>query len=197
MSDTRRDKVLEGTMDMTSGRGQALWALTVEFDNVAALLEAAEKVRDSGYTKWDCHTPFPVHGLNDAMGIRHTRLPLLVLGGGLTGLSLGLLMQWWMNAKDYPLIVGGKPLLGLPANIPVMFELTILLSAVTAFVGMIALNNLPMWHHNIFKSRRYPRVTSDRFLVVIEAGDPKFDERRTAEFMRSLGGSDVERVEVV
>jgi hypothetical protein len=196
MADAMNEHALEEKMDSATPRAPRLWALTVEFDSVQSLLGAAEQVRDAGYTRWDCHTPFPVHGLNDAMGIKHTRLPLLVLGGGLTGMSLGLLMQWWMNAKNYPIIVGGKPLFGLPASIPVVFELTILFSALSAFIGMIAFNNLPMWHHNIFKSRRYPRVTSDRFLVVIEAQDPRFEERKTSEFLRTLGGSDVERVEV-
>lgn len=172
-----------------------LWGLTVEFDTVDRVLQAAEKVRDAGYTKWDVHTPFPVHGLNDAMGIRHTRLPLLVLACGATGAGLALLMQWWMNAHDYRLLLSGKPFFGLPANIPVMFEITILMSALAAFIGMISFNNLPMYHHPIFRSRRYARVTTDRFLVVIEAHDPRFDERGTTLFLESLGGSPVERVE--
>jgi hypothetical protein len=172
-----------------------LWGLVVEFETVDRVLTAAEKVRDAGFTRWDVHTPFPVHGLNDAMGIRQTKLPLVVLGAGISGAGLGLLMQWWMNAHDYRLIVSGKPFFSLPANIPVMFELTILLGAIAAFVGMIAFNNLPMFHHPIFNSRRFKRATTDRFVVVIEAADPKFDPVRTPAFLESLGGSAVERVE--
>ncbi len=172
-----------------------LWGFVVEFETVDALLAAAERVRDAGFTKWDAHTPFPVHGLNDAMGIRHTRLPLVVLASGATGAGLALLMQWWMNAHDYKLIVSGKPYFSLPANIPIVFELTVLLSALAAFIGMLAFNNLPMFYHPILKSGRYRRVTTDRFLIVIESADPKFDETRTAQFLETLGGSAVERVE--
>lgn len=174
---------------------RSLWGLVVEFETVDSTLAAAEKIRDAGFTKWDVHTPFPVHGLNDAMGIQHTKLPLFVLGGGIAGAGIGILMQWWMNARDYRLIVSGKPFFSLPANIPVMFELTILLSAVTAFVGMIAFNNLPMFYHPIFKSERFRRATTDRFVVVIEAADPKFDSEHTTAFLGGLGGSEVERVE--
>jgi hypothetical protein len=174
---------------------ERLWGLVIEFETVHATLAAAEKIRDAGFTKWDVHTPFPVHGMNDAMGIRHTKLPLVVLGGGITGAGLGLLMQWWMNAHDYRLIVSGKPFFSLPANIPVMFELTILLSAISAFVGMIAFNNLPLFYHPVFKSERFRRATTDRFVVVIEAADPKFDPDRTTAFLVGLGGSPVERVE--
>ncbi|MBN2328028.1 MAG: DUF3341 domain-containing protein, partial [Candidatus Omnitrophica bacterium] len=103
--------------------------ILVEFDNTIDLLEAAEKVRDAGYEKWDVHSPIPIHGMDDAMGIRPTILPWLVLGAGLTGLAAAVLMQWWMNAVDYPIIISGKPLFSLPANIPVAFELTVLFSA--------------------------------------------------------------------
>jgi hypothetical protein len=187
-------KIMRADPNPAAG-GPRLWGLVVEFDTVDSILLAAEKVRDAGFTKWDVHTPFPVHGLNDAMGIRHTRLPLAVLGGGITGAGLGLLMQWWTNAHDYRLIVSGKPFFSLPANIPVMFELTILVSAVTAFVGMIAFNNLPMFYHPVFKSSRFRRATTDRFVVAVEAADPKFDPEGTVAFLESLGGSAVEWVE--
>jgi hypothetical protein len=189
------DRLATPTLPDRSERGPRLWGLVIEFETVDKTLAAAEKIRDAGFTKWDVHTPFPVHGLNDAMGIRHTKLPWVVLGGGITGAGLGILMQWWMNAHDYRLIVSGKPFFSLPANIPVMFELTILLSAISAFVGMIAFNNLPMFHHPVFKSERFRRATTDRFVVVIEAADPKFDSEHTAVFLAGLGGSAVERVE--
>lgn len=175
-----------------SGR---LWGYLTEFETVPELTAAAEKVRDAGYSKWDCHTPFPVHGLNDAMGLKPTILPLLVFGAGLTGAIVGLGLQYFTNAFDYPFLISGKPLFSLPANIPVMFELTILFAAMTAFVGMLALNMLPQWYFAAFKSKRFRRVTSDRFIITIEARDPKFDAVGTRAFMQTLGGSDVEAVE--
>jgi hypothetical protein len=189
------DRAAMPTLPNRPEGGTHLWGLVIEFETVDRTLAAAEKIRDAGFTKWDVHTPFPVHGLNDAMGIRHTRLPWVVLGGGITGAALGILMQWWMNAHDYRLLVSGKPFFSLPANIPIMFELTILLSAISAFVGMIAFNNLPMLYHPVFKSERFRRATTDRFVVVIEAADPKFDSERTPVFLDGLGGSAVERVE--
>ncbi len=186
--------------DVASGGMQAesggrLWGYVTEFETVPDLIAAAEKVRDAGYTKWDCHTPFPVHGLNDAMGLKPTILPLIVFGAGLTGAAVGIGLQWFTNAFDYPFLISGKPYFSLPANIPVMFELTILFAAITAFIGMLALNMLPQWFFGGFKSSKFKRVTSDRFVITIEAGDPKFDAVGTKAFMQTLGGDDVEAVE--
>ena len=175
--------------------GNKLYGLMAEFTTVDEIMHAAEAVRDAGYQNWDCHTPFPVHGLNEAMGLKDTKLPLLVFGAGFTGAMAGLLMQYWMNAVDYPIVISGKPLFSLPANIPVIFELTILFSALTAFGGMIAMNKLPRHSHPLFSSERFRRVTDDRFFVVIEAEDPKFDEASTRSFLESLGGLGIERVE--
>ena len=123
-------------MTETSNTNGELYGVMAEFDDVTTLCNAADKVRDAGYTKWDCHTPFPVHGLDDLMGIKFTKLPWVVLIMGLTGCSLAVLMQWWMNAVDYPYDISGKPQWSLPANIPVIFEMTVLFSAFTAFFGM-------------------------------------------------------------
>lgn len=173
---------------------QRLYGLMTEFESAALLMEAVEKTRDEGFTKWDVHTPFPVHGMDDAMGIRGTRLPFIVLIAAATGLGLATLMQWWMNAVDYPFLISGKPLFGIPANVPVMFELTVLFSAFAAFFGMWVLNGLPRWYHPLFTSRRFRRATQDRFFIVIEAADPRFDRERTGEFLASLGGAVVEEV---
>jgi hypothetical protein len=181
-----------GTASLSAPR---LYGLLAEFQTPEQLLAACEKVRDAGFTRWDAHAPFPVHGLNDAMGIRPTRLPWFVLAAGLTGAAVGVTMQWWMNAVDYPWIVSGKPFWSLPANVPVAFEVTILLAAATAFVGMLALNGLPRLHHPLFKSARFRRATADRFFISIEADDPRFDPERTESFLRTLGGSFVEIVE--
>jgi hypothetical protein len=172
----------------------ALYGLLTEFESPSLLMAAVKKVRDEGFKKWDVHTPFPVHGMDDAMGIRGTNLPFLVLGGGLTGLGLATLMQWWMNAVDYKFVISGKPLFGLPANIPVMFELTVLFSAFAAFFGMWILNGLPKLYHPLFTNKRFRRATQDRFYIVIEATDPKFQLDRTRDFLASLGGFVVEEV---
>jgi hypothetical protein len=179
-----------------TGTGQGgLYGLLVEFDDPIALVGACREVRDAGFRRWDAHSPFPIHGMDDAMGIRGTRLPFLVLAGGVIGCGLALLMQWWMNAVSYPYLISGKPLFGLPANIPVTFELTILVSALTTFFAMWSLNGLPRLHHPLFRSRRFRRATSDRFFIVVEAADPQFDAEQTRRFLEGLGGTAVEAVE--
>ena len=175
--------------------GCALFGLLAEFDSPGRLLDAARAVRDAGYTRWDCHSPFPVHGLDRAMGLRESRLPWIVLGAGLTGTTVAILMQWWMNAEDYAIVIGGKPLFSLPANIPVAFELTVLFAAVSCFAAMFFFNDLPRFFHPAFRSSRFKRATSDRFFIAIEAGYPRFDPRDTAELLRSLGSSHVEELE--
>jgi hypothetical protein len=177
------------------GRPVRLYGLLVEFDDPNTLVAACEMVRDTGFQKWDAHTPFPLHGMDEAMGIRGTRLPLIVLAGGICGCGLALLMQWWMNAVDYPFLISGKPYFGLPANIPITFELTVLVSALSTFFGMWGLNGMPRLYHPLFRSRNFRRTTSDRFFIVIEAADPKFDAQRTREFLSTLGGVSIEAVE--
>ena len=168
-----------------------LWGLLAEYDTPAALLHAAEKVRDAGFAKWDCHTPFPVHGLDRAMGMKKTILPWLVLGGGLAGLTIAVVMQWHVNSpamqsaelglvSGYPLRISGKPYWSLPANVPVIFELTVLLSALTTFFGVWILSKLPRFHHPTFTVPRFRRVTDDKFFLVIEAVDEKFGAQARA-----------------
>jgi hypothetical protein len=165
-----------------------------EFDTVDAVLEAARKCRDAGFSRWDVHTPFPIHGMDEAMAIKPTILPWMVLGMGLTGLTGGLIMQWWMNAVDYPFIISGKPYWSLPANIPVIFECTVLFSAFTSVFGMFLLNKLPCLYNPLLKSERFRRATDDRFFVVIDSTDPKFDEVGTPQFLQSLHPLSVEQV---
>jgi len=180
---------------MAAASETRLWGLLAEFRSLHQILSAAETVRDAGYARWDVHTPFPVHGMDRAMGIRPTRLPWLVLGAGLTGCFGGLLLQWWTNAFDYRLIISGKPFWSLPANIPVAFELTILLAALTAFFGMLILNGLPQWHHPLFRKDRFRRATNDGFFISIDATDPQFDVERTEALLREAGGVNIEWVE--
>jgi Alternative complex III, ActD subunit len=182
----------------TIGNGNdavVLWGLVAEFDTAAAVLHAAENVRDEGYTRFDVHSPIPIHGLDEAMGLRMTRLPWFVLLGGATGAAVALLLQWWTNGVNYPFIISSKPLFGLPANIPITFELTVLFAAIGAFVGMLAANGLPRLYHPLFKVERFRRASDDRFFVSIEAADPKFDPVATRAFLESLGGGVVEPVE--
>lgn len=175
-------------------REPRLYGYLVEFHDPDALLRAAGLVRDAGYKRWDCYTPFPVHGLDKAMNIRPTILPWMVMGAGLAGCAAGLLLQIITNSHWYPFIVGGKPYYSIPAFIPVTFELTILFSAVTTVFGMLGLNRLPRLHHPLFTSPRFREVTTDRFCLCIEATDPSFDPKMTRALLESLGGSDVEEV---
>jgi hypothetical protein len=178
----------------TAVQDDGLYGYLVSFDNVDGLLAGARKVRDAGYTRWDAHTPFVVHGLDAAMGIKPTKLPYIVFAGGATGCATGILMQWWMNAFDYPFLISGKPLFSLPANIPVAFELTILFAAVSALFGMLAFNGLPQLYHPLHRSRSFKRATNDHFYISIQADDPKFDSGETRALLLSLGGSEVEEV---
>lgn len=165
-----------------------------EFDNVDDLVHGCEKVRDAGYTKWDAHTPFPVHGIDDAMGIKMTILPWIVLGGGLTGLATAILMQWWMNAVDYPFLISGKPYWSIPASVPIYFELTVLLSAITTFLCILGMNWLPQFYHPLFRSERFKRATDDRFFIAIDESDPLFHKKRTKELLESVSTMPIEEV---
>jgi hypothetical protein len=181
------------------------FGMLAEFENVDALLKAANGVRFAGYTRWDCFTPFPVHGLNKAMGLRPTRLPLLVLGAGITGALAGIVLQLYTMAttfeglpsfaQGYKFIISGKPFASGPAFIPVTFELTILLAALTAFGAMMLMNGLPRLYHPMFKSERFRRVTTDRFFVAVDARDPLYDADQTRALFESLGATHVEELE--
>jgi ActD protein len=173
----------------------SLWGMLAEFESPQALAQAAERVREAGYTRWDCYSPFPVHGLERAMGLKDTRLPWIVLGGGVVGAVGALLLQWWTNGVDYPFVIGGKPYFGVPAAIPITFELTILVSAITAFLCMFAFNRLPQLYHPTFRSERFRRATNDRFFLAIEAADPRFELERTEALLRGAGSTHLERLE--
>jgi hypothetical protein len=186
-------------------RTPQLWGLMAQFTDARSLLEAARQVRDAGFRRWDCFSPFAVHGLDAAMGQRPTRLPWLVFLGGLSGALTGLLLQWWTAAttfagvptelQGYMHITSGKPFFSLPANIPVIFELTILFSALTAVFGMIMLNRLPCLYHPLFKRPSFRRATQDRFFIVIEADDPRFDKQETEALLQRIKATSVEAVE--
>lgn len=156
-----------------------LYGVLAEYNNPTALVHASKKVRDAGYSRWDTYTPFPIHGIERAMGIPMTRLPWFVLCAAITGLITAIWLQWWTNAVDYPWIVSGKPFWSWPANVPIWFELTILFSAFATLGGMLFLNNLPLPAHPLDLKERFRRASNDRFFLVVEASDPKFDEADT------------------
>jgi mono/diheme cytochrome c family protein len=168
--------------------------LLAEYDTPSQILHAAKVVRKAGFTKWDTYTPFAVHGIDDAMGIKMTILPWFTLCAGLVGLATAIALQWWTNAHDYPWIISGKPFWSIPANVPIMFELTVLLSAITTLVGMLMLNNLPHPSHPLDQVRRFARVTDDKFFLMIEASDPKFDDAETRDLLRSTHAVAIEAV---
>ncbi len=201
------------TLSPTQGTGTAgtqaparLYGLLAEFENPAQLMAAAEKVRDAGYRYWDCHTPFPVHGLDQAMGIKRTWLPVCVFFAGATGCMAGFGLQLFTNSfgltiwamvwvTGYPFLISGKPLLSIPAFIPVIFELTILFSALATVGLMLLFNGLPWLHNPLFRSERFRRASDDRFFISIEARDPRFYRTKTEQLLKSLGATAVEAVE--
>jgi mono/diheme cytochrome c family protein len=171
-----------------------LHGLLAQYEDPASLKTAAKKVRDAGYRKWDTYTPFPVHGIERAMGIRMTGLPWIVLAAALTGLGTAIWLQWWTNAVDYPFLISGKPFWSIPANVPIYFELTVLFSAFAALGGMLLLNNLPHPSHPLDNKRLFDRSSDDRFYLYVEAADPKFDEEETRELIENTHPAAVEDV---
>lgn len=177
-----------------AGSERKVALLLAEFSRSADVLHAAEKIREAGYTRWDTHTPFPIHGMDEAMGLRDSRLGWIVIACALTGLFGAFTMMYWMGA-DYPLNIGGKPSDAIPPMMPIMFELTILLSAFGAVFGMLYLNRLPRHHHPIFESDRFRAASDDRFFLSLEAADPRFDLEASRSLLERLHATFVEVVE--
>lgn len=183
-----------------------LYGVMAEFHSAEAITKAAAAVHAAGYRFWDCHVPFPVHGLDKAMGVKRTILPVLVFGAGLTGTIIAFCLQAFTNAASfsiwalvwvtgYPFMISGKPMMSVPAWIPVMFELTVLFASLSAAGLMLFLNGLPRFSHPLLANNRFRRATDDRFFVVIEARDPKFLRSKTEAFLTSLGARHIEAVE--
>jgi hypothetical protein len=170
------------------------YGLLAQFESARELYQACERVRDAGFTRWDAHSPFPVHGLDRAMGLRPSRLPWIVLAAALSGLLGALGLQYYIHVVDYPLIFAGKPYFSWPAFVPVVFEATVLFGAAGAVLGMLHLMRLPRHHHPLFRSAAFERVTDDRFFISIEAGDPRYDAEGTARLLREAGATHVEQV---
>lgn len=164
------------------------------FDDPDELLRAAAKVRDAGYKRWDCHTPYPVHGLDRAMGLERSPLGVLCLASGFVGAGLAMWLQWWTSAVDYPVRIGGKPLFSWPAFVPITFELFVLFASLATFGGMIALCRLGRWHSPLHDSGIMEEVTTHRFGVVLDASDPLFEEGKAKALLQEAGCRDVRSV---
>ena len=171
------------------------YGILAEFATPADLYHACERVRDAGFTRWDAHSPFPMHGLSKAMGLRRSPRPWIVLVMALTGAALGFILQWWVHTSAYPLVISGKPFFTWPAFIPITFEVAVLFGALGAVFGMFGLNRLPMHHHPLFKSKVFERASDDAFFISIESWDPRFDPSATATLLKSLDARSVELLE--
>jgi hypothetical protein len=171
------------------------YGMIAEFLTPADIMRAAERVRDAGFTRWDTFTPYPVHGMDKAMGLKNSRVGWFSFLGGVAGYTSGMLMIWFMNALDYPIIVGGKPMFSPFSAFPPSYELTILCGAFGALLGMLFLNRLPRLHHPLLKHRRFAGASHDKFYLVIECADPAYSERQTRALLESAGSKHIEIVE--
>jgi hypothetical protein len=180
---------------MADTNGGRTWGLLAQFETPAEIFHASEKIRDQGFTRWDTCTPFPVHGLDRAMGLKPSILPWIVLAIGASGSAFALSFMIWAMKYDFPIVVSGKPLLSIPAFVPIWYEFTVLSSCLTIFFGNWFLNRLPTLYHPAFKSKAFERVTDDKFFVLIEAVDPKFSLEKTRSMLSGLGASHVEELE--
>jgi hypothetical protein len=172
-----------------------IWGLLAEFEEVDQLVAAARRAREAGYRKLDAYTPFPVEELSDALGHARSKVPLVVLLGGLAGGFGGWLLQFWSQVFVYPMNVGGRPHNSWPAFIVPTFECTILFAAIAGVVGMILLNGLPRPYHPVFNAPRFAAASRDRYFLAIEAADPRFDRHATEKFLRGLDPAEVSEVE--
>ena len=182
-------------MTQTTDHQHPLFGVMAEFDSGQELVDAARQTMARGFTKVEGYSPLPIEELNDIIHQSRTVLPKLVLAGGLTGMATGFSLQYWASVLAYPMNIGGRPLASWPSFIIPSYELTILFSGLTAAIGMIMLNGLPQPYHPVFNVPRFSLASSDKFFLVIESVDPKFDQRGTTEFLRGLGAKGVYDVE--
>lgn len=179
----------------TAGQKKKFFGVLAQFESATDVYEACKKVRDRGFSKWDAYSPFPIHGLDKAMGLNQSKLPWLV-GAVAFVCGLGGFLIWsWMNAVDYKFVIAGKPFYSWPAYFLPGFECAVLSAAATCLVGMLALNQLPQFYHSLFKSEMFSKATDDKFFISIHQDDSKFDSAKTMDFLRELGATKVELVE--
>ncbi len=171
------------------------YGLLAEFETPADLMHAAEKVRDAGFRRWDVFTPYPVHGMDKAMGLKNSKVGWFSFFGGVTGYTTGMLLIYLTNRIDYPILIGGKPMFSPFAAFPPSYELTILLGAFGALFGMLILNRLPRLHHPLLKHGRFRLATHDRYFLVIETADPRYRDAETRQLLESTGSKRIELVE--
>jgi hypothetical protein len=171
------------------------YGIIAQFDTPADAIAAAAKIRDAGFRKWDVYTPYPVHGMDKAMGVKSSKVGWFAFLGGVIGYTSGMIMIWWMNTYDYPILIGGKPMFSPYSAFPPSYELTILLGSFGSLLGMLFLNRLPRLHHPLLKHRRFELATHDRFFLVIETADPKYSETETRTLLESAGSKHIEMVE--
>jgi hypothetical protein len=169
--------------------------ILAEYDSPGGIFHACEQARDAGFRRFDSYTPFPVHGLDKAMGLGPSYLPWIVLFAGIAGATLAMTFMVWTSAYDYPLNIGGKPTFSIPAFIPVTFEVTILFSGLTAVFGMFFFNNMPVYHHPLFDVAKFAKATDDKFFLMIEARDKKYDRVKVMDFLNNTGAKAVVVVE--
>ena len=180
-------------MNVAGNPNAPLYGLAAEFDSAAELFEAAKKIRDAGYRCFDVYSPFPIHGMDQAMGLKPSILGKLIFFGGLAGFLTAVGLQFIPSSIIYPLVVAGKPtnLYTVPAFFPIMFELTVLFAAFTAFFGLLIINGLPRWNHPVFNWDRFARVSDDKFFAMIESRDPKFQAKEAGALLAEIGGSNL------
>jgi len=176
---------------MTQGDKKAAGILA-EFNGPGELLAAAKKVRDAGYKNYDCHSPFPIHGMDAAMGLKRSPLGYIVFVVAMAGLLGGFALEWWTSTIDYPLVISGKPFFSYQAYGPVAFAIMVLSSAFISVLGMLALNKLPRYHHPLFSSQQFEQVTNDAFYVSLDAADEKFDITAAQKFLSEIGANNLE-----
>jgi len=171
-----------------------LYGLLAEFANPSTLIKAAKKVRKAGYKHFDTHSPFPIHGMDKAMGLGQSKVGYITFIGGITGLGLATWLQWWTSAVDYPINISGKPFFAIEPSVPIMFELTVLFSALSAVGGMLLLNGLPRPYNPLFYSQRFSHVTDDAYFLHIAASDPLFDTENTRTLLLEAQAQEVEEI---
>lgn len=169
--------------------------MIAEFESAAALMKAASQVRDAHYRRFDCHSPFMIAGLNEAMGVKRSHLGFIVGAFAAVAIMGAFALQWWPSSVNYPLVISGKPFNSYQAWVPITFALTVLVSAFASLLGMMALNRLPRYNHPVFLSERFSRFGDNGFFISIESGDPDFDLQKTRTFLESIGGKNLEVVE--
>lgn len=173
---------------------KTMYGILAEFSNPKELTDAAKTITDSGYRNYDTFSPYPIHGIDKAMNLKKSKLGWIVLGHGILGLAGGFLLIMFTMAIDYPMNISGKPLMNVPAWVPVMFELTVLLSAFGAVFGMFYLNGLPRFNHPLFNSENFKKATDDGFFVCIESEDPQFEEEKVTKLLKEAGATNIEQI---